>query len=177
MKHLIATLPLLLLTACGPTLVLDRASDGTPILIRSAQPDLDDLKSIKDEYGLKTILNLRGADVKDDPEVSWHIVERDYAVANEIGYFVLDFNDGTQVPSSDDLRLFDFVVTHKQFWPVLIHCQGGIHRTGFLSAYYRIKHQGWDPKRAIREMENYWFDWSGSDRSKIKRYLRSMPNQ
>ena len=165
---------LLCFTACGPTLVMNRTADGNPILIRSPQPDREDLAEIKALYGLKTILNLRGADIKDDPNVSWHIAERDYAVAHNVGYFVLDFNDGTEIPSDGDLQLFDFVVTNSQFWPILIHCQGGIHRTGFLAAYYRIKHQSWSPERAIQEMEDYWFDWSGSNRDKIKEYLRNL---
>lgn len=174
MKNLLFALPLLCLTACGPTLVMDRAPDGTPILIRSAQPSASDLAEIQSQYGLQTILNLRGADVMEDPEVTWHVVERAYAVGNDIGYFVLDFNDGTEIPSETDLELFDFVVCNRQFWPILIHCQAGIHRTGFLAAYYRIKHQGWDPERAIEEMESHWFDWSAADRSRIKRYLRKL---
>ena len=36
--------------------------------------------------------------------------------------------------------------------PVLIHCQGGVHRTGVVTAFYRIRYQGWRGDDAIAEI-------------------------
>ena len=170
----IPLLAALLLTACGPTVVVDRLSNGQVVLIRSPQPEPEDLESLRQTYGLQTVINLRGADVKDNPDLCWFVKERDYCVKNKLGYFVMDFGDGTRPPHHWDLQVFNHLMTHEKFWPVLIHCQAGIHRTGFLAAYYRVKFNGWSPERAIEEMESYWYDWSLSDRSAIKDYLRSL---
>jgi protein tyrosine phosphatase (PTP) superfamily phosphohydrolase (DUF442 family) len=41
--------------------------------------------------------------------------------------------------------------------PVLLHCKAGLHRTGVLSAVYRIEYQGWSPQAAFRELRAHGF--------------------
>lgn len=154
-------------------MVVDSAEDGTAILIRSPQPGLDDLESLHEEYTLGTIINLRRADIIRDSLAEWHLVEKKFARDNHITYLTMDLNDGTEVPDDSEINLFLHLVKDKNFWPILIHCQGGIHRTGFFTALYRIKINGWDAERAIDEMEDYWFNWTTSDRSALRRYLRN----
>ena len=43
-------------------------------------------------------------------------------------------------------------------WPVYVHCKGGRHRTGALTAVYRITHDGWTAEQAFEEMEKYDFN-------------------
>ena len=44
--------------------------------------------------------------------------------------------------------------------PVLLHCHAGLHRTGVLSAVYRMEYQGWSPAAAYRELKAHGFgDW------------------
>jgi protein-tyrosine phosphatase len=38
-------------------------------------------------------------------------------------------------------------------YPVLIHCHAGLHRTGVLTAVYRMEYQGWSTNEAYREMK------------------------
>lgn len=176
MKYIFALLGSFFLFGCGPTVVVDHAEDGSTRLIRSPQPDEDDLKELHAKYNLSTIINLRGADVIGKPEngwPGWHVIEKDFCSKNHITYLVMDLNDGTAPPSDDDIALFLHIMNSKPFWPVLIHCQAGIHRTGFFAALYRIQFNNWDPERAIEEMEDYWFNWSISDRSRLKAYLRN----
>jgi tyrosine-protein phosphatase SIW14 len=40
---------------------------------------------------------------------------------------------------------------------VYVHCQGGKHRTGAMTAVYRITHDGWTADRAYAEMQHYKF--------------------
>jgi hypothetical protein len=42
-------------------------------------------------------------------------------------------------------------------YPVLIHCHAGLHRTGILTAVYRMEYEGWSPDEAYREMKALGF--------------------
>jgi protein tyrosine/serine phosphatase len=54
--------------------------------------------------------------------------------------------------------------------PVYVHCMGGRHRTGELTAVYRMSHDGWTADQAFSEMKNYKF---GADflHSAIKNFV------
>jgi tyrosine-protein phosphatase SIW14 len=41
--------------------------------------------------------------------------------------------------------------------PVYVHCIGGKHRTGVMTAVYRITGEGWTPLQAFSEMKQYKF--------------------
>jgi len=42
--------------------------------------------------------------------------------------------------------------------PVYVHCQGGRHRTGAMTAVYRITQDGWTADRAYAEMKQFRFE-------------------
>ena len=42
-------------------------------------------------------------------------------------------------------------------YPVLIHCKAGLHRTGVLTAFYRMDYEGWSRYRALEEMRALGF--------------------
>lgn len=42
--------------------------------------------------------------------------------------------------------------------PVYVHCKGGRHRTGAMTAVYRISHDGWTAEQAFDEMKKYDFN-------------------
>jgi protein tyrosine/serine phosphatase len=42
-------------------------------------------------------------------------------------------------------------------YPVLIHCRAGLHRTGVLTAVYRMEYQGWSTAAAYRELKDMGF--------------------
>ena len=47
--------------------------------------------------------------------------------------------------------------------PVLIHCKAGLHRTGVLTAVYRMEYQRWTPQQAIAELRANGFGEFVSD--------------
>jgi hypothetical protein len=49
------------------------------------------------------------------------------------------------------------VMDDEANYPVLIHCHAGLHRTGVLSAVYRMEYQGWSPDAAFRELKAHGF--------------------
>jgi tyrosine-protein phosphatase SIW14 len=45
-------------------------------------------------------------------------------------------------------------------YPVLIHCRAGLHRTGVMTAVYRMEYAGWTPGQAIEELKaNGFGEW------------------
>jgi tyrosine-protein phosphatase SIW14 len=49
------------------------------------------------------------------------------------------------------------VLDDESTYPVLIHCHAGLHRTGVLTAVYRMEYESWAPDEAYREMKAQGF--------------------
>jgi protein tyrosine/serine phosphatase len=47
------------------------------------------------------------------------------------------------------------LVNDPQNWPVFVHCAGGRHRTGEMTAIYRITRDSWTADKAYQEMKQY----------------------
>ena len=62
-----------------------------------------------------------------------------------------------KVPSSSELAQFLDIVDNPANQPVYVHCVGGRHRTGVMTAVYRMTQDGWTPDQAFREMKQYKF--------------------
>lgn len=121
-------------------------------LYRSAQLDVDGLKQLVREYGIRTIVDLReGQKPLDRAEEEW---------ANAAGVKRLRIPprawwtaDGKRpVPAEIGLAEFRDIMNDPRNHPVLVHCWGGIHRTGLYCAIYRMDFQHWSKPDAIAEM-------------------------
>ena len=157
-----------LASGCGATQVVDRADDGRAILIRTPQPDEDDLEALARAHGVRTVLNLRG----EREDEGWF--ERERRGVERVGAAWVHLRvSGRSAPSDETVARFLDLVEDPAAWPIVMHCQGGIHRTGLLAALYRMQYQGWSAERAIAEMEDLWFDWTVTDREALKRWLRA----
>ena len=51
-------------------------------------------------------------------------------------------------PSDKAVRKFLNLVNDRANQPVFVHCKGGRHRTGAMTAVYRMTHDGWDADQA-----------------------------
>jgi tyrosine-protein phosphatase SIW14 len=52
------------------------------------------------------------------------------------------------------------LMDREDTYPVLIHCRAGLHRTGVVTAVYRMEYQGWTPDEAYEELKAHGFgDW------------------
>jgi len=61
------------------------------------------------------------------------------------------------VPSDKQLAEFLALVNDPANQPVYVHCAGGRHRTGVMTAVYRMTQDGWSQDRAFKEMKQYKF--------------------
>ena len=63
-----------------------------------------------------------------------------------------------QVPSPAVIAQFLSLVNDPANQPVYVHCQGGRHRTGAMTAVYRMTHDKWTADQAYAEMRKYEFE-------------------
>ena len=152
-------------TGCSSTQVVGRDGDRA-ILLRSGQPNAGSLARAHERYGVRTVINLRGA----QPEEAWYRSERRGVAAIDARWVHMMMSSRTAPARADLDRFFD-LVEDPDNWPILVHCQGGVHRTGLMVALYRRQYEGWSADDAIAEMERNGFDWGGA-RPQIKRYVR-----
>jgi protein tyrosine/serine phosphatase len=64
---------------------------------------------------------------------------------------------GRVAPTSEQQALFLKLVNDPANQPVFVHCAVGRHRTGVMTALYRLTHDGWTAGQAFREMKQYGF--------------------
>jgi protein tyrosine phosphatase (PTP) superfamily phosphohydrolase (DUF442 family) len=114
---------------------------------RGAQPEGSDYGSLA-ALGVKTVINLIGDDI--DP------AEASLVARNGMTYVHIPMS--TRVaPTKDELATFLGVVNDPARQPVYVHCVGGKHRTGVMTAVYRMTQDRWTPDQAFREMKQYKF--------------------
>jgi tyrosine-protein phosphatase SIW14 len=118
-----------------------------PMYFRGAQPkgrDYADLAAI----GVKTIINL----TSDDADAN------EQSLTERAGMKYLQFPMTTRVaPTVKMLSEFLAVVNDPASQPVYVHCVGGRHRTGLMTAVYRMTQDGWTADQAFKEMKRYKF--------------------
>ncbi len=101
---------------------------------RSGQLDDRHLSAVIAEHSIATVINLRGS----NPEQKWYQSERRVCADHGVVHHDLRWSKD-KLPTPESLAQFlAWVDTSEQ--PILVHCQGGIHRTGVASACYLLHH-------------------------------------
>jgi protein tyrosine/serine phosphatase len=123
-------------------------------IYRGGQPDDDEYRELA-AIGIKTVIDLR-----EDAE---RYARRSTEGAG-MRYVNLPLN-AKRPPTVQESERFLALVNDQRNWPVFVHCAGGRHRTGVLIAVYRMEMDGWDAKRAYREMKDFKFysSWGHGD--------------
>src|SRR5205807_9502802 len=64
----------------------------------------------------------------------------------------------TERPSDAAVKQFLSIVDDPAKQPVYVHCAGGQHRTGVMTAVYRMTKYGWSEDRAYDDMKQHKFE-------------------
>ena len=124
-----------------PAEALGNFHQVSPGFFRSAQPNKDGYAQLK-QMGFKTILNLTGNADRErgdaGPEIKVEAVPM----------------SGFSAPSFEQVdQALDIVAAAQR--PLLVHCQFGKDRTGFVVASYRVVVEKMAVDAAVREAESY----------------------
>lgn len=133
---------------------------------RGSQPDAAEFQDLK-RLGVKTVIDLRKDRVEEAPE---------WARAAGLQYVNIPLTTkrpATETQTAEFLQL----VNDPANWPVFVHCKGGRHRTGEMTAIYRITHDGWTGDQAYAEMKKFDFEDSLFYPRSLKKYVFSYYEQ
>jgi tyrosine-protein phosphatase SIW14 len=113
---------------------------------RGAQPvgqDYADLRAL----GVKTIIDFQKDGDRAEP-----------GMVQSLGMKYVRIPMTTRiVPTPQQVNEFLSIVNDPANQPVYVHCAGGRHRTGVMTAIYRMTGDGWTSQRAFAEMKQYNF--------------------
>ncbi|OIO58098.1 MAG: hypothetical protein AUJ55_05565 [Proteobacteria bacterium CG1_02_64_396] len=117
---------------------------------RSSQMNGEQLQETIAEYGIKTVLNLRGP----NPNQAWYPEE--LAASQAAGAEHVDvLLSATHFPRPDEMLKLLGVLDHAPR-PILVHCVSGADRTGLAVSLYRLT-QRHEPLEQAKEGLTFWF--------------------
>ncbi|MBN9056220.1 dual specificity protein phosphatase family protein [Shinella sp. NM-101] len=116
---------------------------------RSAQPTPKQLEKYVADHGIKTIINLRGAD-----SARWYRDE--VATAKALGVQHIDFKMSSSDPVTGEVADQLIAIMRNAPKPILIHCKAGADRSGIVSAIYSRGIAGWNEESAERQLSVYF---------------------
>jgi tyrosine-protein phosphatase SIW14 len=118
-----------------------------PNYYRGSQPTPSDYADLA-ALGVRTVINLTSDDGQADERV---LVER-------AGMQYVGMPMTTRiVPTPTQIGEFLRIVNDPAKQPVYVHCVGGRHRTGVMTAIYRMTSDRWTAERAFAEMKRFRF--------------------
>lgn len=118
-------------------------------IYRSGRPNKEGLEWLKEEYNLKTIINLEDKD---------YYVEREKKWAEELS---IEYNSipmsASKTPKDKDVNKALELLADTQKHPIIVHCYHGQDRTGLIIGLHRVESEGWDSETAYEEMKDLGF--------------------
>lgn len=144
------------------TIGIDNFGKVSDHYYRGSQPAAEQLVKLK-ELGVKTVIDLRKDRV--DEASAW---------ARDAGLQYINIPLTTKsAATAEQTSYFLSLVNDPANLPVYVHCKGGRHRTGQMTAIYRITHDGWNADQAYAEMKKYDFEDSFFYPRSLKKYVFS----
>jgi tyrosine-protein phosphatase SIW14 len=127
---------------------------------RCGQLTADGFEEVFDFYAIRTVINLQ--DESPDPLLSRgyfdkpSIPESEVCKRHGVRYILLTFDllprDHLPVERPAVIDRYLRILDDPDAYPILLHCKAGLHRTGLMTALYRIEKEGWSRGAAVREL-------------------------
>jgi len=120
----------------------------SPTYFRGGELEGSDAADLS-RLGVRTVIDLRSND-------DYEPAEADLVSSAHMKYVRIPMT--TRVaPTSEQIAKFLSIVEDPANQPVYVHCVEGRHRTGVMTAVYRMTVDGWDADRAFDEMKKFKF--------------------
>jgi tyrosine-protein phosphatase SIW14 len=117
-------------------------------LYRGGQPTPEGIKNLA-RIGIRTVVNLRAGN---------ELEEEKLVEAAGMRYVQVPMN-AFAAPTDEQIAKLLSVLDDVSAAPVFVHCQRGSDRTGTVIACYRIRHDHWDNRKALREARTSGMSW------------------
>ena len=150
---------------------------------RSGQMTAGGMRAAIQRYGIKTVINLQHEDPDPLMPENWMgkrgTAESALCKQLDVRYVLLT-PDILPEPNTLETRppaLDDFlkILDDEASYPVLLHCKAGKHRTGRLTAIYRMEYEGWNLGEAMAELRanDYGFVMSSEADAYIIQFVQN----
>ena len=150
----------------APPVTIENFGKISESYYRGSQPLADQFSQLK-TLGIKTVIDLRQDSVAGADEL---------ARAAGLQYINIPLTT-KRAATAEQTKYFLDLVNDQANWPVYVHCKGGRHRTGEMTAIYRITHDGWSADQAYAEMKKYDFEDSFFYPRPLKKFVFSYYKQ
>ncbi len=130
-----------------PAIRIDNFGEINANYYRGGQPRRSDYADLA-AFGVRTVVNLTSDDAQADERIR----------VEQAGMQYVGLPMTTRmVPTSDQIVEFLRIVNDPANQPVFVHCVGGRHRTGVMTAIYRMTSDRWTAAQAFAEMKRFRF--------------------
>jgi tyrosine-protein phosphatase SIW14 len=113
---------------------------------RGAQPEGSDYADLA-AFGIKTVIDL---------QQDFDVREAELVKNAGMNFYRIPMTT-RKPPTAEQQADFLKIVNDPASQPVYVHCAGGRHRTGVMTAIHRMTDEGWTGDRAFQEMKQYKF--------------------
>ncbi len=135
-RYFIIVLAVLLSLTAGYALYIKETNNFHEITpgeaYRSAQPDKDRLEYYIKEYGIKSVLNLRGRNA----DKTWYLDEIETCSRLGAEHYDVGLSAYHEPDQKQVRQLLEVFRSAKR--PILIHCRGGADRSGLVAAMWKV---------------------------------------
>ena len=150
LKRLAVTASILILMAGGTYFYIDQGGNFRTVspgqVYRSGQLTEKQLAEYAGEYGIKSVLNLRGRNEHAD----WW--KEEVAAAGRLGLKHYDLGlSARKEPTEKEIQEL-VAILQEAPKPLLIHCAGGADRSGLVSAIYLYRFEGYSYEKARKQL-------------------------
>jgi protein tyrosine/serine phosphatase len=142
-----------------PRVGIDNFGQANEGYYRGGQPDAAGFAELK-RLGIRTVIDLQEDGKREEP--AW-------VRSAGMQYFNIPLSSRRPATAAQT-EYFLKLVNDAQNWPVYVHCAGGRHRTGEMTAVYRISHDAWTADQAYQEMKQYGY-YSFGGHGSLKDYV------
>jgi len=111
--------------------------------------------------GIRTVIDLTPGDSRQEPALVQNAGMKFFRIAMVT----------TSRPNDEQIEAFLKLVNDHETGKFYVHCAGGRHRTGVMTAAYRITHDGWNFEQAFAEMRKFDFEGGWINHAALKSFV------
>jgi protein tyrosine/serine phosphatase len=115
-------------------------------LYRSRQLSGNKFDHFIKKYGIKTVINLRGA----SPGAKWYEDEMNTMRKDSVSHLDIHLSATHYVPSQKIDSIMKVADSVQK--PILVHCQGGADRSGLFCASWRLKIEKYSAEKSSKQL-------------------------